>query len=67
MGKEDNVIEGIVAVLAGLLLISPIIRGGSAGGKVVGRLAPFDAVIGVVAVVVGVLTTLRKRKRGRSE
>jgi hypothetical protein len=50
MGKEDNVIEGIVAVLAGLLLISPIIRGGSAGGKVVGR-----------------LTTLRKRKRGRSE
>lgn len=48
-------IEGIVAILAGLLLIAPIIRGGSAAGKIVGRLAPFDAVIGVVAVVVGVL------------
>jgi hypothetical protein len=49
------VIEGIVAVLAGLLLLSPIIRGSSAGGRVVGRLAPFDAVIGIVAVVIGVL------------
>jgi hypothetical protein len=49
------VIEGVVAVLAGLLLLSPIIRGRSAGGKVVDSLAPFDAVIGVVAVVVGLL------------
>jgi hypothetical protein len=48
-------IEGVVAILAGLLLISPIIPAGSAGGRVVDRLAPFDAVIGVVAVVVGVL------------
>lgn len=48
-------IEGIVAILAGLILISPIIRGGSAGGKVVGRLVPFEVVIGVVALVIGLL------------
>jgi hypothetical protein len=48
-------IEAIVAILAGLLLISPVIRGTSGGGKVVGWLGPFDVVVGVVAVVVGVL------------
>lgn len=48
-------IEGIVAILAGLILISPIIRRGSAGGKVVGRLVPFEVVIGVVALVIGLL------------
>jgi len=45
----------IVAILAGLLLISPIIRSGSAGSDFIGKLAPFDAVIGVIALVIGVL------------
>ncbi|WP_049753486.1 hypothetical protein ACN2MM_00635 [Alkalilimnicola ehrlichii MLHE-1] len=51
-------IEGIVAILAGLLLITPIIGRGSAGAKVVGKLTPFEAVIGVVALIVGVLNVM---------
>lgn len=49
-------IEGVIAILAGLLLISPVISGGPVGRRLVAGLTPFDAVIGVVAVVVGVLS-----------
>ncbi len=43
----------IVAILAGLLLLSDLITG--AGKRFVAPLQPFGAVIGVIALVLGVL------------
>jgi cadmium resistance protein CadD (predicted permease) len=52
------VIEGIVAILAGLLLIAPVIDRSMSGSRFIAALTPFSAVIGVVAVVLGVLNIL---------
>lgn len=48
-------VAAIMAILAGLLLLSGVLRRGSAPGKVAAALRPFEVVIGVVALVVGVL------------
>ena len=46
-------IEALVAILCGLLLLSSLFRAETAG--LVGALKPFETVIGVIAVVVGIL------------
>ncbi|HUF26144.1 MAG TPA: hypothetical protein VMM18_04090 [Gemmatimonadaceae bacterium] len=46
-------IAAIIAILAGLVLLADLFRG--AGERVVGALRPFAVVIGVVAIVVGIL------------
>lgn len=46
-------IEGIVGILAGLLLLSEAIR-----GPIVRSLQPFQTVIGVIALVAGILNFL---------
>jgi hypothetical protein len=43
----------IIAILAGLLLLSDMIR-----DRIIGPLLPFEAVIGVVALVAGLLNLL---------
>lgn len=48
-------LEIILALLAGLLLLSDRIGSGSALGGIVSRLRPFRTVVGVVALVVGLL------------
>jgi hypothetical protein len=57
-GRFNGVIEGIVAILAGLLLIAPVIDRSMSGSRFIAALTPFSAVIGVVAVVLGVLNIL---------
>lgn len=47
-------LESIVAILAGLLLISGLLPRG--GGKAISALRPFGTVIGVVALVAGILS-----------
>ncbi|MGH2626428.1 MAG: hypothetical protein ACRDHY_07250 [Anaerolineales bacterium] len=51
-------IEAVVAILSGLLLLSPILRRGSAGGTAVRGLAPFETVVGVIALVIGMINIL---------
>ena len=46
-------LEAIVAILAGLLLLAELFRG--EGQRIIGTLRPFAVVIGVVALVIGVL------------
>ncbi len=46
-------LEAIVAILAGLLLLAELFRG--TGQRIIGNLRPFAVVIGVVALVLGVL------------
>ena len=46
-------LEAIVAILAGLLLLAELFRG--EGQRIIGKLRPFAVVIGVVALVLGVL------------
>ena len=46
-------LEAIVAILAGLLLLADLFRG--AGQRMIGTLRPFQVVIGVIALVVGIL------------
>lgn len=46
-------LEAVIAILAGLLLLSDLIKGG--GKRFITPLQPFAVVIGVVALVVGVL------------
>jgi hypothetical protein len=46
-------IEAIVAILAGLLLLSEAIR-----GPIIRNLQPFQTVIGVIALVAGILNFL---------
>lgn len=48
-------ITAIIAILAGLLLLGDFFDKGKAG-NFVKSLRPFDAVIGVVAIVIGVLS-----------
>lgn len=48
-------IESILAILCGLLLLGPVIKGKSLEKKVLQALWPFKNVIGVVALVIGVL------------
>jgi hypothetical protein len=49
-----SVLESIVAILAGLLLISGLLPRG--GGNAISALRPFGTVIGVVALVAGILS-----------
>lgn len=46
-------IEAIVAILAGLLLLADLFHGRGQG--IIGKLRPFTVLIGVVALVLGVL------------
>jgi hypothetical protein len=48
-------IESLVAILCGLLLLAHLFPGDTAMGRVVSSLAPFETVVGVVALVLGVL------------
>lgn len=45
----------ILEILCGLLLLSTTIRRGSAPGKVVAALQPVEGIIGIIAIVVGIL------------
>jgi hypothetical protein len=49
-------LQSIVAILAGLLLMSSVLPGG--GGRTIGALRPFATVIGVVALVAGILSIM---------
>jgi len=44
-----DMLEAIVAILAGLLLLADLFRG--AGQRMIGALRPFEVVIGVIALV----------------
>ena len=46
-------VEIVIAILAGVLLLSDLARGKAKGA--IGKLQPFGVVIGVVALVLGVL------------
>jgi hypothetical protein len=48
-------IRAIVAVLAGMLLLGEIFNQSGRASRFVDNLRPFDAVIGVTAIVVGIL------------
>lgn len=49
-------IGSVVAVLAGMLLIGEVFNQGGSASRFVDRLRPFDAVIGVTAIVIGILS-----------
>jgi hypothetical protein len=51
--QEEAMLEAILAILCGLLLLSDLL--GDRLQNAVGALKPFETVIGVVAIVVGVL------------
>lgn len=54
---ELTILSAFVAIVAGLLLLDDRI-GGKAGARIVGALRPFEVVIGIVALILGVLNLL---------
>ena len=48
-------IRAVVAVLAGMLLLGELFAQGGKASRFVDNLRPFDAVIGVTAIVIGIL------------
>jgi hypothetical protein len=48
-------LESIVAILAGLVLLAGVFQSGTTGSRVASVLVPFQGVIGLIALVVGVL------------
>jgi hypothetical protein len=48
-------IKAVVAVLAGMLLLSEVYKESGTASRLVDRLRPFDAVIGVSAIVIGIV------------
>jgi hypothetical protein len=48
-------IRAIVAVLAGLLLVGDLFNQGGRASRFVDNLRPFDAMIGITAIILGVL------------
>ena len=50
-------LAAIVAIVAGLLLLDDRI-GGKAGTRVIAALRPFEVVVGIVALILGVLNLL---------
>jgi hypothetical protein len=54
---ELTILPAFVALVAGLLLLDDRI-GGKAGTRIVGALRPFEVVIGIVALILGVLNLL---------
>jgi hypothetical protein len=49
-------IRAIVAVLAGLLLVGDLFNQGGRASRFVDNLRPFDAMIGITAIVLGILS-----------
>lgn len=47
--------ESIVAVLSGLVLLAGVFQSGTSGSRLASSLIPFQGVIGLVALVVGIL------------
>lgn len=48
-------IESVVAILSGVLLLAELFSRWAPGKKAVGALKPFQTVIGIVALVIGIL------------
>jgi hypothetical protein len=48
-------IKAVIAVLAGMLLVSELFNQSGRASRFVDNLRPFDAVIGVIAIVIGIL------------
>lgn len=48
-------IRAVVAILAGMLLLGEVFNKGGSASRFVEKLRPFDAVIGITAIVLGVL------------
>ena len=51
-------LETIIAILAGLVLLAGVFQRGTPGSRVVSALLPFQGVIGLVALVLGILNFL---------
>ena len=51
-------IKAIVAVLAGMLLVGDLFNQGGRASRFVDNLRPFDAMIGITAIILGVLNLL---------
>lgn len=48
-------IRAIVAILAGMLLVGELFNQGGRASRFVDNLRPFDAIIGITAIVLGIL------------
>jgi hypothetical protein len=48
-------LESIIAILAGLVLLAGVFQRGTTGSRIASVLVPFQGVIGLIALVVGVL------------
>jgi hypothetical protein len=48
-------IRAVVAILAGMLLLGEVFNQGGSASRFVEKLRPFDAVIGITAIVLGIL------------
>jgi hypothetical protein len=48
-------IRAVIAILAGMLLLGDIFNQGGRASRFVDSLRPFDAVIGITAIVLGIL------------
>lgn len=48
-------IKAVIAVLAGILLLGDVFNQSGRASRFVDSLRPFDAVIGVIAIVIGIL------------
>ena len=56
--QEADLLETIIAILAGLVLLAGVFQRGTPGGRVVTALLPFQGVIGLVALILGILNFL---------
>jgi hypothetical protein len=48
-------LESIIAILAGLVLLAGVFQRGTTGSRIASVLVPFQGVIGLIALIVGVL------------
>lgn len=51
-------IKAVIAILAGMLLLGEILNKGGTASRFVDNLRPFDAALGVTAIIIGILNFL---------